>query len=52
MTEDTVHFDKHSLMVGWNEEEWVAEELGAGSRFWVVGIRFGEERVIVFSTLC
>lgn len=39
VTEDTVHFNKHSLMVGWNEEEWAREELGVGSRFGVVEIK-------------
>lgn len=52
MTEDTVHFNKHSLMVGWNEEEWVGEELGVGSRFWVVGMKSLGKKEELYSLRC
>lgn len=52
MTEDTVHFNKHSLMVGWNEEEWVGEELGVGSRFWVVGMKGLGKKEELYSLRC
>lgn len=28
MTEDSIQHNKHSFMVGWNQEEWVGEEVG------------------------